>query len=140
MKNIIVIALVGTLLITQTFAACPKPVTKLAKGAKAPCAGIFFSPEKEKEIRLANEKHKITLEQLGIQKQMIEIYRKDNDNVVKIVDKERQKSELWRTAAEDSTQKLIKVESSRGNRDWIFFTLGIFTTGLAAYGLSKIRR
>lgn len=140
MRKLLIAALVGTLLTTQVNAICPKPAIKLAKGQKAPCAGVLFSPKKEKELRVGIEKHKITLDQLGVQNQMIEIYRKDNSTITEVIDKERKKAELWRIAAEDSTQKLIKSESGRSTRDRMFFILGILTVGAAAYGLSKIKR
>lgn len=140
MKKLLVTVLIATLLPLNSFAKCTQPATKLVKGQKSPCTGVLFSPEKEKQIRVDKEKNKITLEQLGIQNNIIKIYRKDSKEIESIIDKESQKAELWRNAAEESTQKLIKSESGRGKRDWLFFVLGILTTGVAAYGLSKVKR
>ena len=140
MKKILVAFLCWQMLLLPARAECQKPVTKLERGANAPCDGYLFSPKKEKEVAQLNENNKLTLEKLSIYEDLVSHYKKDNKLVEEIVTKERAKTELWRKAAEDSTKQLIESEGKRGKRDWLFFILGIFVTGAAAYTLDKIER
>ena len=141
MKQILITFLTITLMLpSQVYGDCVKPATVMTKGQIAPCAGILLSKEKEKEIRQDKEKHKLTLEQLGVRNQMIEIYKKDINDVESIVSKERKKAEIWRQRAEKSTEKLIESESGRGRRDWMFYLLGALTVvgaGFAVGAASK---
>ena len=110
--------------------ACSKSVTMLNKDQKAPCEGFLFSIKKEQEVR-------IKLQELGIKDKMITIYKKDSIALEEIADKQHKKSELWRKAAEDSTERMMRMERHQGKRDIMFLLLGIGLTIGAAYGLRQ---
>lgn len=137
--RIIKVLILQAFLVTSLQAECPKAVTKLKSGQKAPCTGYLFSPEKEQELYKQKEELKITLKQLQIQKDLTELHKKNSDTILDVVEKEQKKTEIWRKAAEDSTSKLIKSEEGRGKRDLIFLILGVIVTGTAAYTLDKVK-
>lgn len=133
MRKIISIIL-GASLTASAFAQCP-PVTPLEKGDKAPCSGYLFTPEKELELRIKNEEYKILIEQVKLYLQQNEVYKKELQTSEAIIAKEREKAELWRAAAEKSTEKYLKVEEGRTVRDWTFLVSGIVLTVAAGYAV-----
>lgn len=123
-----------------SYATCAQSVKILSKGQPVPCDGIFFSEAKEKELKIEKEKSKLTLEQLQLQNSMLDLYKKDVKDAEFIIKGEREKSELWRNAAENSTRALIKEKRSQNSRDIWMILLGISLTvgaGFAVGAASK---
>lgn len=123
-------------LTTKAFSEC-KPVTPLNKGDVAPCTGYLFTPEKELELRIKNEEYKILLEQSKLYLQQKELYQSQIADLEKIATKEREKSELWRNAAETTTEKYVKLEESRTTRDWVFLVSGVGLTVLSGWAIGQ---
>lgn len=121
---------------TGAFADC-KPVTPLELGEAAPCRGYLFTPEKELELRIKNEDYKLLMEQTKLYIQQIDLYKRELGTTEKIVDKEREKAELWRHAAESATEKYVKLEESRTTRDWVFLVSGIGLTVLSGWAIGQ---
>ncbi len=124
-------------LFTQSAFACDKPVTPLEKGQQAPCTGFLFSPDKEKQLRLQNQEYKILLEESNLYLQQRDFLKKELEESDKIVTKEREKAELWRKVAEDTTLKYTQVQDNRGTRDWLFLIGGVVLTVGAGYAIGQ---
>ena len=138
MKKLLHLVLAICIPIT-TLAECPKPVTLLEQGAQAPCTGFLFSREKEKEVRLIVEDYKLLQEELEIKNKKIELTLKDLRLSDDIIQKEREKTELWRLTAEKSTLELVKLNESQGKRDIWMIILGIGLTVGAGYALGQVK-
>lgn len=121
---------------SKALADC-QPVTPLVTGEKAPCAGFLFSPEKELQLRIMNEDYKYLKEEVNLYIQQKELYKQELDDTQKIADKEAQKAELWRKAAEDSTKKYVEVQEARTMRDWLFLVAGVGLTVAAGWSLGQ---
>ena len=121
---------------SKALADC-KPVTPIKAGEVAPCTGFIFTPEKEQQLRQMNEDYKFSQEQIKIYLQQKELLKQQLEASDKIVEKEAQKAELWRKAAEDSTTKLMQQEEHRTTRDWIFLVSGIVLTVAAGYAVGQ---
>lgn len=118
---------------------CPNPVTFLKQNAVAPCDGFLFSKEKELQVRVTNEENKILKLELENNKQMLERMYSINNNTEAIINKEIQKSELWRKLAEDNTNRLIDIQNGQRSRDWMYVGLGILITVGAGYALGQVK-
>jgi len=141
MKRFLTLLLVVSLCLpVQAMADCPKPVTLLDEGAPAPCRGFLFTPQKELEVRILNEDNKLLNDEIKFKDLKIDKLGKSLTESDKIIDLEKQKTELWRSKAEDSTKKLIESEDGRGKRDLLFVILGVALTvgaGFAVGAASK---
>lgn len=135
MKQLINILVLTTMFINTAFADCPQPVTLLEKDSPAPCKGYLFSPSKELEVRVINEDNKILKKTVENKDKQIKLLSTDINDVEAIVSKEREKSELWRGRAEDSTKKLIESESGRGTRDLLMVIGGVLLTVGAGFAI-----
>lgn len=124
---------------TTALAECPKPVTALEQGAQAPCTGFLFTKEKEKEVRLMAEDYKLLQEELEYKNKKIELTLKDLRLSDDIIQKEREKGELWRLTAEKSTLELVKSNEGQGKRDIWMILLGIGLTVGAGYALGQVK-
>ena len=124
---------------TTAFAECTKPVTLLEQGAQAPCNGFLFTKEKEKEVRLMAEDYKLVLEELEYKNKKIELTLKDLRLSDDIIQKERDKGELWRLTAEKSTLELVKSNEGQGKRDIWMILLGVGLTVGAGYALGQVK-
>lgn len=122
---------------TQSFAECVKPVTALEQGASAPCRGYLFTPEKEKEIRLLNEDSKLLKEEITYKDSKIKLLSSNLFLADEILQKEREKTELWRITAEKSTLELVKVNEGQGRRDLYMILLGVVVTVGAGYAVGQ---
>lgn len=118
-------------------AECSKQVTLLEQGTPAPCKGFLFSPEKEQQVYLLNEKYKLIQQELDLKNQFIDRYKKDSALMDDILEKERQKSELWRTTAVQSTTQLIEVKENQGKRDMWMILTGVALTVLAGWSVGQ---
>jgi hypothetical protein len=119
-------------------ADCSKPVIPLDQGAPAPCKGFLFSPAQEQKMYLLNENASLLQQQLDNTTTMNNSYKKSLSDFQVILKEEADKSELWRKAAEDSTQKLIKETDSRGSRDFWMVVLGVAMTVGAGFALGQV--
>lgn len=124
---------------TTAFAECTKPVTFLEQGAQAPCSGFLFTKEKEREVRLMAEDYKLLQEELQIKNKKIELTLKDLRLSDDIIQKEREKGELWRLTAEKSTLGLVKASEDQGKRDIWMILLGVGLTIGAGYALGQVK-
>lgn len=118
--------------------ACEKNVYRLLKDEKAPCDGYLFSPEKELELRLLDTEYKYLKKELEVKNNLLELYKTNDETTWQIIEKERQKSELWRGVAEKNTLTLVGMQEKRGQRDWLFFVGGILCTVAAGYALGQV--
>jgi hypothetical protein len=140
MKRILVLILLLSMPLNSFSMECPTSVKLLEEGTPAPCRGFLFSPNKELEVRILKQEHTLqTLELENIQK-MLEKFKLKDLNYEEIIEKEQQKTELWRTKAEEATQKLIASESGRTTRDVLFIGLGILLTVGAGYAIGQVAR
>jgi hypothetical protein len=119
------------------YAQCVKPVTLLQPKEPAPCRGYLFTPEKELELRLLNEDHKFLTEKLRLKDRQLELMTLELNNSTAIISLERQKAELWRKAAEESTLRLIEKEDKQQTRDWLHILGGIGLTVLAGWAIGQ---
>jgi len=110
-----------SLIIFISSAVCEKPVTYLKEKEKTPCTGYLFSPEKEQELRLINERQKLLLDVVDTQDLLI---KKNNERL---------------TEYQEYTQKLErKIESRKQFNFWInsaYFIFGAVLTGTIATNL-----
>ena len=118
--------------------SCPQDVTALDKGAQAPCKGFLFSPEKEQEMYLLNEDHKLLVQELDLKNKYIDSYQQSINALQDVIDKERQKSDLWRNQAESSTTKLVTLQEHTWQRDLFFMFLGSLTVVAGGYAVSQV--
>lgn len=132
--------LVGSLFSTQVQAQCEKPVTPLQKGEQAPCEGFLFSPEKELQLRKQNEEYKLLMEQTKLHIQQIELYKLQLETTATLIEKEQQKAELWRKAAEESTLKLVSSNEHKQSRDLLFILAGVGLTVAAGYAVGQVSK
>lgn len=141
MSKLVVLLLSLSLAIpTPAYAKCERQVKVLDVGDKAPCRGFLFSPEKELEIRLIVQDKGLLNQELEYKNKKIDLLLKDLIVVDSIIEKERQKSELWRIRAEESTLKLVESEEGRGKRDFWFVVLGVALTVGAGYAVGAASR
>ena len=132
-----VITVLLSFLIAAPVWGCDKNVYYLVEGDKAPCTGYLFSPEKELELRLLDTNYKYLQEESRIKDSLIDLYKDNDETTSEIVEKERQKAELWRNVAEKNTLELVKTKDSQGKRDWMFFVGGILATVAAGYAIGQ---
>jgi len=138
MKKLITIIIL--LSYVNSFAVeCKQEVTYLLEGQTSPCNGFLFSPAMELKVRLLNDENLFLIDQAKIKDQKVQIYIDQLKLSDDIYQKEQQKSTLWRTAAEDATEKLVKTDSNRGWRDFTFIVVGIGLTCLGAWSLGQIK-
>ena len=140
MKKLLCLTLSIMLMSQQVLAECQNPVTALEQGAQAPCRGYLFSPTKEKELRLLNEDYKLVKEELDYKNSKIKLL---NDNLKlsdDILQKERERTELWRVTAENSTLQLVKSNEGQGRRDLWMILLGVGITVGAGYALGQVNK
>ena len=118
-------------------ADCSKPVMPLDQGTPAPCKGFLFSPAQEQKMYLLDENSKLMQQQLDNTKALTDSYKKSLSDFQIILKDESDKSELWRKAAEDSTQKLIATKDSTGRRDFMMVVLGVLMTVGAGFAIHQ---
>lgn len=119
---------------------CQAPVTAIQVGAVANCAGFLFSPSKEAEVRFKVLDYGLLLEQSKLYLQQKDLYQKAAKTSEEIATKEATKAELWRTRAEESTQKLTETQERQSTRDSVFFGLGLFTSILTVFALHNVTK
>jgi hypothetical protein len=132
-----IICLVLSFTITWQAFGCEVPVTPLKEGDKSPCTGFLFSPDQEHKLRVQNQDYNNMIEEVKIYLQQKELFQKELGVSQQIIDKEQQKAEIWRKAAEDSTQKLVEKEERQTFRDWLFLLAGVGLTAVAGYAVGQ---
>lgn len=138
MQKIISLVLSSVVTCNAFATECPKPVQYVLENEKVNCTGYLFSPTKEAEIRLKNEDYKTLLEQTKLYLEQIDNLKQQVATVEKIAEKEKQKAELWRTSAEQTTEKYISLQERTDVRDYVFLLSGIGLTVLAAWSLGQV--
>ena len=124
MKHNLILSLI--LIITQvTFAAdeCPRPVTKLEKGAVSPCLGYLFSPETELDARTAVQTKDKLKEYMDIQKDIIKTQEDRINN---------QFAQL-----QTLQDNALKQERTTTLMNAVYFGVGVLVTGLIAVNVGK---
>lgn len=116
---------------------CDKPSTFLLIGEKAPCNGYLFTEEAELKLRKRFLEFDFLEKELELKNNELDLYKDQNFILSSIAEKEREKSEIWRTAAEKSSLELIKTKQNQGFRDWLFFVGGIACTVAAGYAIGQ---
>jgi hypothetical protein len=121
----------------SSFADCVKPVTLLEQGAQAPCKGYLFTPEKELEVRLTVKEAELLKAETQALNLIVDRYKKKDAEFNKIIDLQIDKTELWKTKAEDITLKYVAVEENRTKRDFWMVVLGVALTVGAGYAVGQ---
>ncbi len=117
--------------------ACEKNVYHLLEGEKTPCEGYLFSPKKELELRLMFESIPFLEKEIKLKDELIDSYKINNEISEKIIKKEQQKAEMWRTLAENNTLTLIRTKDDQKKRDWWFFMGGVLCTVAAGFAVGQ---
>lgn len=129
-----------SLVSTNLIAECQKPVQMLKNGDLAPCDGYLFSPDKELEVRISSEENKILKKQLPLLNNQIYTLKQQLELDSKIIERESQKSELWRVKAYEMTEKFIESENNRGKRDLFFLIGGVILTIGAGFAVGQANK
>ena len=140
MKKMLPILLVVTTFQGAAFAGCPKPVYHLLKGQKAECEGYLFSLDKELELRIMNEDYKFLKQELELKNKQIDNLNKEVILSEEVINKEQQKAELWRNAAETSTKKYIESVDSNSKKEWLYLIGGVLITVAAGYAVGQVSK
>ena len=140
LKKIIIVINCLVLFSSQIcYSVCEKPVKLLNQGDSAPCTGYLFSPDKNRELFIINEEHKIFKKQLEIKDLMINNLDKNIKLHEEILDKSRKQTDIWETKAKESTEQLFKVQESQGKRDFMFILLGVGLTVFAGWAVGQAK-
>jgi len=105
--------------------------TNIEKGAVANCSGLLFSPDASKKVdeqqqdaeyykKLSDELYKrrdVSIEQSAVLDKRLKLYMEQSHILAK---------QLYKKEKEDKWQKVI------------YFGMGVFATGIAVYGASKL--
>jgi len=129
--------LVSLSLAVNCVAECTIPVKSIEEGTPAQCKGFLFSPAKELEVRLLLKDRQLLELELNTTNAIIARYKNKDLEFEKIIALESQKTELWKTRAEDITLKYVAVEDKHGSRDFLFILAGIGLTVLAGWSLGQ---
>lgn len=121
----------------SSFAECTKPVTSLEEGSITPCKGFLFTPEKELEVRIMVKEYELLEQETKTLNLIIDKQDKKSIEFNKIIDLEQQKTELWKTRAEDITFKFVEIEEKRTRRDFAFILMGIGLTVLSGFAIGQ---
>jgi hypothetical protein len=101
----------------------------LDKGKAAPFSGILFTEEKAKQLRvdlLDGDKYKIQLE----------TEKNRTERLLTIQHLKDEEIELYRK----QNERLLKVNDRSDTMNYIWFGLGVLATGLAVYGAAGLAR
>lgn len=96
----LVTLIISALFTINVSANCQQPVKYLEQGTQAPCSGYLFSPEKEAELRLIDQNAVLKDKKMKLLEEQLDLSEK-------ITIKERERAEMWRIAAEESSKKLF---------------------------------
>jgi hypothetical protein len=119
--------------------SCSKNVAYLEEGKTAPCTGYLFSPDQELKVRLLDDQNLFLTDQAKFKDKQLQLYINQAKLSDDLYQKEQQKSVMWRTTAEDATEKLVKADSNRGWRDFAMILVGIGLTCLGAWAVGQVK-
>lgn len=136
-NKVITATLILTFSLNSLATECQTSVKLLEEGSPAPCRGYLFSPEKELDTRIKIKDYSLLKDEINSLNQIVDrMHKKEMEND-RILELEQQKTDLWKTRAEDITLKYVSVEESRGRRDFMFVLLGVGLTALAAWSIGQ---
>jgi type IV pilus biogenesis protein CpaD/CtpE len=138
MNKVVTLLLALSLPLNSYSSECQVPVKTLEEGAPAPCKGYLFSPEAELQLRILKKDHELLQAETDTLNTMLDKYKKKDEEYVKVMDLQVEKTELWKTKAEDITLKYVQVEENRTKRDFGFILLGIGLTVLGAWAAGQV--
>lgn len=138
MKQLLVILLALSITINSFATECTIPVKLLEEGSQAPCRGYLFSVDKELQVRIMTRDYSLLKDEITSLNTIVDRLQKKDSISNDILQLEMQKTELWKTRAEDITGKYVAVEENRGRRDFLFVLMGIGLTVLAGWSLGQV--
>ena len=138
MRKLVAFILASSLSLNCFATECTSPVRLLEEGTSAQCRGYLFSPDKELEVRMMKQDYAIVKQEKDTLIQMVDRLNKKEADSEAILNLESQKTELWKTRAEDITLKYVSVEENRGRRDFLFILMGIGLTVLAGWTVGQV--
>lgn len=122
---------------TTAYCDCAQPVTHLNQGDIAQCEGYLFTKDQELKVRLTNNDYNFLKQEVDLQTKQLDLYKLNVQLYDDNIQKESQKSELWRVKAEESSKKVTELENGRWLRDGAMIALGIALTCLGAWALGQ---
>jgi len=127
-----IISLILVISSIQGFGECKNSVELLEKGQIAPCTGLLYSPNADKQAAQDNidAKHYKDLSDLLYKRQ--ELTTKD----ISILD---QRLHLYMEQSNTLATQLHKKERDSEWQKFIYFGLGVLATGAAFYGVSHLK-
>lgn len=137
MKKIMALLVSLSLAVNCLATECSVPVKSLEEGNISPCKGFLFSPTKELEVRLMKKDYELYKLEVETTNAIIDRYKKKEYEFEKVIELESQKTDLWKTRAEDITLKYVSLEENRGKRDFMFILAGVGLTVLSAWAMGQ---
>jgi hypothetical protein len=110
------VAILITILLSNSAFADAGPVVPLTSGQPAPYTGYLFTPEAEQKVRLSNEE--------------LKYYKQANDSLVKINDYNKQQVDLLQQKTDLYRTELDKKDKTSYLENVGFFALGVLVTGV----------
>ena len=105
-------------------------VKYVEKGEPAPYTGYLFTPEKELEVRQANEALKY-----------FKLADETNTRIIKLKDDElvlvRQQADIWKNQSDALSKELQEQKNSGFWKQTLYFGLGALLTTALAFGVNK---
>jgi hypothetical protein len=92
----------------------------------------LYSKECHDKVNKLQKETQLREEQVGELKKSIEL--KDL-----AIDKGLERVELWKESSYDLEDRLHKVRKYESYNSWVYFTLGVFVTGVAVYGAGQLK-
>ena len=127
MKRLLIFLISATLIINSAFAA-----TALKKGQLAPSDGVFFSNEEAQKL-MADAKELDTLKKLNLSLNLSLDYTTQNNEIL------QKKTSVLMDQNNTLATRLYEARDVSNMERIMWFGLGVLGTGLAAYGISKIK-
>jgi hypothetical protein len=122
------------------YADCQNPVSLINQGDSAKCSGYLFSFSKESEVRKNIQDYHLLQQQDSLKDKEIYDLKQEVNNLTDALNSSKIESEVWRSKAVDSTEKLVSANNDRSTKDLLLIGLGILTAvtaGLAVKYSSK---
>ena len=122
-------SLLVSLLLIGSINAKANDVLFIEKGTPAPYSGVLFTEPKARELRndiLESSKTELQLES----------EKAKSGNLLQLVQLKDTEIELYRK----QNQRLLRLEDTNSKMNYIWFGLGILATGVAVYGAGGLAR
>ena len=116
--------------ISICFPAYAADVKYVKEGEPVPYTGYLFTPEKEKELRLLDDK-------LSLSEQKINLLKSTNELQTQLIDNGNKRIEIYQKQVDYLGEKVVSTEDKSFWKSTLYFTLGAVLTGAVAYGLSQ---